>query len=275
MKPVADALGVARSNLVEQTRSVRSARRTQPPDDTELLTSIRQVGDVRGSYGYRRTTALVNRERRRDGRATVNHKRVYRVMRENQLLLQRHTGLPGRVHDGVIITLKSNLRWCSDGFEIRCWNGERVQVAFSLDTCDREAMSFVATTGGISGEMIRDLMLASVEHRFGADARTTPHPIEWLSDNGSCYTARETVAFGESLGLLICTTPVYSPESNGMAESFVKTLKRDYVYLSELESAEAVMRRLPAWFHDYNEVAPHRGLKMRSPREHLRLLSTR
>jgi hypothetical protein len=40
----------------------------------------------------------------------------------------------------VIITLKSNLRWCSDSFEIRCWNGERVHVAFSLDTCDREVI---------------------------------------------------------------------------------------------------------------------------------------
>lgn len=48
--------------------------------------------------------------------------------------------------------------------------------------------------------MIRDLMLATVEHRFGGDARRVPHAIEWLSDNGSCYTAHETVAFGESLG---------------------------------------------------------------------------
>jgi len=140
-------------------------------------------------------------------------------MREHRLLLERHTGKPRRIHDGVIITLKSNLRWCSDSFEIRCWNGERVNVAFSLDTCDREAMSFVATTGGISGEMICDLMLAAVEHRFGSDARHVPRAIEWLTDNGSCYTAHETVVFGESLGLLICTTPVYSPESNGMASA--------------------------------------------------------
>ena len=49
-----------------------------------------------------------------------NHKRVYRVMREADLLLTRHTGKPTRTHDGKIITLTSNLRWCSDGFEIRC-----------------------------------------------------------------------------------------------------------------------------------------------------------
>src|SRR5262249_30982217 len=51
-----------------------------------------------------------------------------------------------------------NRRWCSDGFEIGCDNGERVRVAFALDCCDREAMSFLATTGGIAGEDVRDLM---------------------------------------------------------------------------------------------------------------------
>jgi hypothetical protein len=50
---------------------------------------------------------------------------------------------------------------------------------------DREAMSFLATTSGVSGENVRDLMLAAVEHRFGPVNRL-PVTIEWLSDNGSC-----------------------------------------------------------------------------------------
>jgi transposase InsO family protein len=271
VKTVADALGVSRSNLVEQLAAdARPAKRWKRRDDDELLKRIRAVVDERGSYGYRRTTRLVNRQLEREGLPTINHKRVYRVMREHQLLLQRYTGKSTRTHDGVIITLKSNLRWCSDSFEIRCWNGERIQVAFSLDCCDREAMRYVATTGGISGEMIRDLMAETLEHRFGAGVKNAPHPIEWLSDNGPPYTARETCAFGASLGFLVCTTPSYSPESNGMAEAFVKTFKRDYVYLNRLETAATVLAQLSTWFEDYNEVHPHRGLQMRSPREFLR-----
>jgi putative transposase len=84
-----------------------------------------------------------------------------------------------------------NTRWCSDGLEIAAENGERVRVAFALDCCDREAMSVVATTGGITGEDVRDLMVAAVEHRFGPVDRL-PVAIEWLTDNGSCYLARET-----------------------------------------------------------------------------------
>jgi putative transposase len=74
-----------------------------------------------------------------------------------------------------------NTRWCSDGLEIAAENGERVRVAFALDCCDREAMSFVATTAGISGEDVRDLMVAAVEHRFGRVNRL-PGTIEWLTD---------------------------------------------------------------------------------------------
>jgi transposase InsO family protein len=195
-------------------------------------------------------------------------------MRDHQLLLERHTGKkPTRTHDGQVITLRSNTRWCSDSFEIRCWSGEVVRVVFSLDTCDRECMRWRAAVGaGITGELVRDLMLDTVEYRFGAGTQQTPHPVEWLSDNGSCYTAHETVGFGASLGLLMCTTPPYSPESNGMAESFVKTLRRDYVYLSRIENAAAVLEQLPRWIEDYNEVHPHKGLKMLSPREFRRAL---
>jgi transposase InsO family protein len=84
--------------------------------------------------------------------------------------------------------MTSNMRWCSDVFEIGCWNGEQVRVAFSMDCHDREIISYIATTAGISGEMVRDLMAESIEARFGLVDRL-PHRIEWLSDNGSAYTA--------------------------------------------------------------------------------------
>ena len=160
------------------------------------------------------------------------------------------------------------MRWCTDCFSIQCWNGDRVHVAFSLDTCDRELMRWVASTIGIDGQHIRNLMLETVEYRFGQTRAT--RGLQWLSDNGSCYVARETVAFGRELGLDIRTTPVRSPESNGMAEAFVKTFKRDYVTYGDLKDAQIVMLQLSDWMKDYNEKAPHKALKMLSPREFIK-----
>ena len=67
-----------------------------------------------------------------------------------------------------------------------------------------------------------------VEARFGL-VNQSPHRIEWLSDNGSAYMASHTRSFATSLGLVACRTPVDSSESNGIAEAFIKTFKRDYI----------------------------------------------
>jgi putative transposase len=88
-------------------------------------------------------------------------------------------------------------------------------MARGCDCCDREAISFLATTGGISADDVPDLMVAAVEHRFGRVNRL-PFTIEWLSDNGSCYIAGDTRSFARDIGLEPRTTPIESPQSNGI-----------------------------------------------------------
>jgi len=247
-------------------------RQINKAEDIQLLPTILEIAGERPTYGYRRITAWLNRERRNQNLSKVNHKRIYRIMRQNQLLLAAYGRRPTRVHDGKIITLRSNLRWCSDGFTITCWNGDRISVAFAMDCHDREAISWVASTKGVTGEMIRDLIAESLNRRFG-NVTEAPEVIQWLSDNGPCYIAHETVIFARKANLDVCTTAPYSPESNGMAEAFVKTFKRDYVYVNPLPDAETVMGKLADWFDDYNEKAPHKGLGMRAPREYIRSLT--
>jgi len=94
--------------------------------------------------------------------------------------------------------------------------------------------------------------------------------VQWLSDNGSAYVARDTLDFAAALSLMSCFTPVRSLESNGISEAFVKTFKRDYTCAQPRPDALTVLAQLPAWIEDYNENHPHRGLRMRSPREFIR-----
>lgn len=236
--------------------------------DHEILMLIKAIIAEKPTYGYRRVCSVLNH--RLGAENTVNHKRIYRIMKQHSLLHLPYGKRSTLVHDGKIITIRSNLRWCSDSFTIICDNGERVQVAFALDCCDREVIGYTATAiGGIDSEMICDLIANCVAYRFGASCKL-PNPIQWLTDNGPCYIARRTVNFARALGFEVCTTRPYSPESNGMAEALVKTMKRDYVWLGDLSCSAAVFRQLPLWFDDYNENAPHKGLKMLSPRQFLR-----
>lgn len=269
MKTIATTLGVSRSNLIERRDQTRPHRGPQTrAGDVELAAEVRRLVDQRPTYGYRRIAALLKRERRSAGLAPVNAKRVYRLMRKHGLLLARHTGRRRpRAHDGQVATLRSNVRWCSDGLEFTCWNGEIVRLAFALDCHDREAIGWVATTAGVSGEMIRDMMVECIERRFGTFR--APHRVQWLSDNGSIFVAHKTIEIALALNLEPCFTPVESPESNGMAEAFVKTFKRDYVRVSPIPHAAAALAQIDLWMEDYNTVHPHSRLGYRSPREYI------
>jgi len=74
-----------------------------------------------------------------------------------------------------------------------------------------------------------------------------PQSLEWLTDNGNCYIAKETRVFASALGFVVYITPARSPHSNGIAEAFVKAFKRGDVYLYDLPDPATVMARLPKW----------------------------
>ena len=191
MKSVCSALGVARSNLHvlhHRPGDWPDARRGRVPgQDESLLADIRRHIAELPSYGYRRAGALLNRERRSQGQGPLNHKRIYRIMARHQLLLPKapkreHSS---RVHDGQVSVPTSNMRWCSDGFEIKCYSGETVTATFAKDCCDREILAWRAWQGkGLPGEPVRDMLVEAVERRFGTvEAIPQACELEFLTDN--------------------------------------------------------------------------------------------
>ncbi|MBV6928132.1 IS3 family transposase [Escherichia coli] len=270
---VSRCLRVSRAQLhviLRRTDDWKDGRRSRHSDDTDVLLRIHHVIGELPTYGYRRVWALLRRQAELDGMPAINAKRVYRIMRQNALLLERKPAVPPskRAHTGRVAVKESNQRWCSDGFEFRCDNGEKLRVTFALDCCDREALHWAVTTGGFNSETVQDVMLGAVERRFGNELPASP--VEWLTDNGSCYRANETRQFARMLGLEPKNTAVRSPESNGIAESFVKTIKRDYISIMPKPDGLTAAKNLAEAFEHYNEWHPHSALGYRSPREYLR-----
>ncbi|HHB0562766.1 TPA: IS3 family transposase [Escherichia coli] len=270
---VSRCLRVSRAQLhviLRRADDWKDGRRSRHTDDTDVLRRIHHVIGELPTYGYRRVWALLRRQAELDGMPAINAKRVYRTMRQNALLLERKPAVPPskRAHTGRVAVKESNQRWCSDGFEFRCDNGEKLRVTFALDCCDREALHWAVTTGGFDSETVQDVMLGAVERRFGSELPASP--VEWLTDNGSCYRANETRQFARMLGLEPKNTAVRSPESNGIAESFVKTIKRDYISIMPKPDGLTAAKNLAEAFEHYNEWHPHSALGYRSPREYLR-----
>jgi hypothetical protein len=84
MKTIADTLKVSRSNLHER----KNATKPRKPHyacvgDAEAVEAIRPFVDKKPSFGYRRIAGILNKQRRLEGKPTINHKRVYRIMAMN------------------------------------------------------------------------------------------------------------------------------------------------------------------------------------------------
>ena len=259
MAPICRTLGIGRACAYRE--SVGRPARYVRADDRVVMAQIRTVIRTRASYGARRVRALVNRA----FETGHNLKRIQRVMDVNGWKLPRSTRRrTGRAHRGLIQRAVSNERWCSDVLEIACWNGEIVQVGFALDCHDREVLAHVAAPRDLVGGDIPQLMQQAVASRFGAGERPDA-PLQWLSDNGSIYTALDTLITAERLHLVPITTPAASPESNGMSEAFVNTMRRDYFAGADLSTAALMLEQIPRWLADYNAVAPHWALGYQSP----------
>lgn len=259
--PICRVLGIGRATAYRE--GTPRARRYAMPDDRMVLAQIRDVIRTRATYGSRRTRALVNRA----FGTGYNLKRIRRVMELAGWKLPRSARRrTGRAHTGQIQRPASNERWCSDVLEIACWSGEIVQLGFALDCHDRECLAWVAAPRDLTARDVQQLMHRAVARRFSEGRPDAP--IQFLSDNGSVYTAFDTLCTAERLHLVPITTPKASPESNGMSEAFVNTLRRDYVSGADRTEAETVLAQIPDWIADYNAIAPHSALGFRSPEQY-------
>jgi transposase InsO family protein len=111
VKLVSECLGVARSKLTVRIKQSASpkVRRSRPVNDADLVVEIQQQVSELPSYGYRRVWGLLRRARETQSLPAINVKRVYRVMRDHNLLLERRIKQPGEVVDGWVMVLRDDL----------------------------------------------------------------------------------------------------------------------------------------------------------------------
>lgn len=168
-----------------------------------------------------------------------------------------------RRHEGRVQVAEPNRRWASDITSIHAWDGAKGRLAVMLDCADRMVLAW-RFGRRITADDLAEMLREALFRRFG-EARERARGIEFLSDNGPEYTSHRFRPFVRAMGLIPCHTPRRSPESNGLAEAFFGSFKRDYLYQASVETLEAVERQLPGWIEHYNREAPHSALQMQAP----------
>ena len=236
-------------------------------EEMDVRAAIHQVAlEHRGRYGYRR----VSRELRRRG-LVVNHKRVARLMREDNLLaiqprawvqttdsnheLKVYLNLAVRMQLGGI-----NQLWVADITYIRL-RTEFVYLAVVLDAWSRKVVGWA-----LGRSVAAQLTVSALEQ---AIAQRKPLPgLVHHSDRGSQYACREYVNLLQSHGILPSMSRPANPYDNASCESFMRTLKREEIYANSYRDLEDLRVHIEEFIERYyNRIRLHSALGYLPPEE--------
>jgi transposase InsO family protein len=224
------------------------------------------VLEHRRRYGYRRVTA----ELRRRGMA-VNHKRVVRLMREDQLLALRRRPWVATTETGHELPVYVNLArrmqvsapdqlWVADITYIRLTE-EFVYLAVVVDRFSRRAVGWA-----LDRSLQTRLTLAALEM---AVAQRRPAPgLVHHSDRGTQYAAADYARLLAQHGMTASMSQPAYPYDNAQCESFIKTLKQEEIYCHSYRDLEDLRRHVREFIEQYyNRCRLHSALGYRSPEE--------
>jgi len=259
--------GVARSTVYDRRARATSSEPPKKPGpkgltDAELVehirTVLRTVEEVHGlrGEGYRKVWARL----RHKGIRTAQ-RRVLRLMREHGLLaMQASTRRRGpRFHDGTITTVLPDTMWGTDA--TRAWTVDDgwCWVFVAVDHCNTELVGVHASLRGTRLEALEPIHQGVRDH-FGGLGDGVAAGLAVRHDHGSQYMSERFQAEMDFLGIRSSPNFVGSPEGNGVAERFIRTLKEQLLWVEHFKNVDELREALQAFRERYNDgwlVARH------------------
>ncbi len=246
----------------------RSLKEQQPGDEElEVRTAIQQIAlEHRRRYGYRRITAELHRRGMQ-----INHKRVVRIMREDNLLglqpprfkVTTNSNHKFEVYLNLAARMKLsgiNQLWVADITYIRL-KAEFVYLAVILDGFSRKVVGWA-----LDRTLAVRLTIGALEQ---AIERRQPAPgLVHHSDRGFQYAHAEYIALLEKHHMVPSMSRPANPYDNASCESFMKTLKREEIYANKYDDLENLRANIEEFIEQYyNRLRLHSALGYRSPEE--------
>lgn len=255
----------------------KTVRERKAIEDTLIRDEVEKLitGDC-PKYGYRMMTKQLKKDGFRINRKSVNHKRVLRVMGENNLLCEIKKSFinttdsnhpffkyPNILKKEAIVVSRLDQVWNSDFTYIRLPKGF-CYLAVILDGFSRKVIGYCLSKDMDTALVVTALKMAVKERRIiNADQKLIHH-----SDQGVQYCSRDYTDVLQFHGIRISMSNLGSPWQNGRAESFFKTLKTNEVYLKDYQNIYEAKANLFKFIDDvYNAKRLHSSLDYLSPNE--------
>jgi putative transposase len=221
--------------------------------DAALRDRLRALAQERRRFGYRRLHVLL----RREGHA-VNRKRVYRLYREERLIVRRRGGRKRALgmRAPVAPATAPNRRWSLDFVHDQMTDGRRFRILAAVDDCTRECLALVADTSISGARVAREL--DGIVSRRG-------RPACVVSDNGTELTSNAALRWADENGVGWQYIQPGKPIQNAFAESFIGRLRDELLNETLFRSLPQARAALDAWRADYNACRPHSSLGWLTP----------
>jgi putative transposase len=225
------------------------------PDDAALRERMKAIAIERRRFGYRRILVLLKREG-----ITVNHKRLFRLYREEKLSVRKRGGRKRALgtRAPMLVPLLPNQRWSLDFVSDQFTDCRRFRVLTVVDDCTRECLGLIADTS-LSG-----LRVARELHNIIAQ-RGSPKMI--VSDNGTEFTSNAILKWADEVKAEWHYIAPGKPQQNGFIESFNGKFRDEKLNDTLFSSLHQARIELAAWKQDYNHHRPHSGLGWLTPSE--------
>lgn len=276
--PSQGALGIAamcRLSGVSRAGYYRHWRASAPRrEETGLKDAIQRLALFNRHYGYRRIAALLAREGWR-----ANHKRVLRLMRQDNLLCLRRRPFAPQTTDSrhgwrVVPNLARGMEisgldqlWVADITYVHLAEAF-AYLAIVLDAFSRRVIGWALET-----HLRAELAIAALDMAIAA-RKPSPGSLIHHSDRGVQYACGDYTALLRAHGIQPSMSRLGNPYDNAKAESFMKTLKTEEVDGSAYRDAQDARSRIGEFIEQvYNRQRLHSALDYRSPMEYEDLLS--
>jgi putative transposase len=244
--------------LMGLRRSTHRYRARKAEHDAALRTRLKELAAQRMRFGYRRLTAMLVREG-----MSANHKRVYRLYREEGLAMRIRQRRGIRWSGAVVKPAASqpNQRWSMDFVSDCVSTGKVIRMLTIVDDCTRECPAIEVDTslGGLRVRRVLDRI---------ASERGLPEAI--VVDNGPEFRGRVLTAWSEERGVRLEFIQPGKPVQNAYIESFNGRLRDECLNANWFTSLRDARRKVESWRQDYNQQRPHSSLDYLPPAEFAR-----
>jgi putative transposase len=222
-------------------------------NDNELRQRLRALAHERRRFGYRRLHVLLRQEGFK-----VNHKRLFRLYREERLTVRRRSGRKRALGNRapILVPQLPNERWSLDFVADQFMDGRRMRILVVVDDCARECLALVPDTSISGTRVARELDRLLVD-------RGKPKMI--VSDNGTELTSNAIVQWAHDQMVTWHYIAPGKPVQNAIVESFIGRLRDELLNETLFRSLPHARAVLEAWRMDYNTKRIHSRLGWISP----------